>query len=159
MVEPNSEIVGTVEGVSCHTWDTRYDLFFTDTAIIAAVVLHPSDLVPLYTKRTRLEGLLLGKGVSRTEVQALSRKVEYEKRQGFKNMTPQEIFRTHRANLKIAYRDILSVKVGKHVLRTTLEVDSRNINGTRTKLRFQLQEGQIESVKRLLNLTLPTKVV
>ena len=153
-----SEVIDTVEDVVGQTTDTRYDLFFTTTKVIAAIVLHPSDLSKVYTKRTRLEELVIGGAIQRREVQALSTNLQNDRRQGFKNKTPNEIISTHRANLEIFYENVLSAKVGKGLFGARLEFDAYVINGTR-KFKFQLHAAQFEKVRRLLNLTLPGKVV
>jgi hypothetical protein len=153
------EVIGTAEDVGGQTSDTRYDLFFTATKVIAAIVLHPSDLLQLYSKRAGLEELVIGGAPRRREVQALSMSLKNERRQGFKNKTPNEILSTHRANLEIRYENILSVRVSKGLFGTKLELDAYVANGIRKKFKFQLHAAQSESVRKLFNLTLPDKLV
>lgn len=50
--------------------------------------------------------------------------MENERRQGFKNKTPDEILSTHRASFEIPYKNILSAKVGKGVFGARLEFDA-----------------------------------
>jgi hypothetical protein len=152
-------IIDTVEDVMGQTSDTRYDLLFTTSQVIAAIVLHPSDLTPVYTKRAGLQELALGAAMRMRQVQALSRKIENERRQGFKNKTPDEILRTHRASFKISYKDILSAKVIEGLFGVRLEFDAYAMNGIRRKFKFKLHTADQENVRRLLNLTLPGKVV
>jgi len=159
MKPTESDITDIVEDVVGRTSDTRYDLLFTSTKLIAAIVLHPSDFAQIYTKRVPLEEMIVGGGIRRKEAQALSRKLQNERREGFKNKTPNEILSAHRSNFEIPYKDVLSAKVRKGLFGINLEFDAYTINGIRGKCRFQLHETQVEKVRRLLNLTLPGKVV
>lgn len=159
MKPTESDITDIVEDVVGRTSDTRYDLLFTSTKLIAAIILHPSDFAQIYTKRVPLEEMIVGGGIRRKEAQALSRKLQNERREAFKNKTPSEILNAHKANFEIPYKDVLSVKVRKGLFGVNLEFDAYTINGIRGKCRFQLHETQVEKVRRLLNLTLPGKVV
>ena len=155
----DSDIIEMVEDVVGRTLDTRYDLIFTTKSLIAAVILHPTDLNEAYTKRAPLEELIVGGGIRRKEAQALARRVQAERRDGFKNKTANEILSAHRANFQILYEHVLSAKIRKGLFGISLEFDVNTANGVRGKCKFQLHEAQIENVQRLLNLTLPGKVL
>lgn len=159
MKPAESDVIDIVEDVVGRTSDTRYDLLFTPTKLIAAIILHPSDLAEMYTKRVPLEEMIVGGGIRRKEAQALSRKLQNERREGFKNKTPSEILSAHKANFEIPYKDVLSAQIRNGLFGISLEFDAYTINGVRGKCRFQLDEAQVENVRRLLNLTLPGKVV
>ena len=154
----NGKVIDTLEDVVGQTSDTRYDLFFTNAKLIAAIVLHPSDLFQLYAKRTGIEELLIGGAVRRREVQTLSMKLENQRREGFRNKTPEQILATHAANLEIRYENVLSAKVARGLLGVMLEFDTCAANGNRRKLRFRLHAGQFERARTLLDSTLPDKI-
>ena len=141
-----------------HTSDTRYDLLFTTTKIVAAIVLHPSDLVRLYSKKFNFEQLIIGGAMQMHQIQAISKKIENERRQGFKYKTPTEILSTHNANFEIPFSNILSAKVVKGLFGVGLEFDAY-INEKRKRIKFKIGETQFESVRELLHQTLPDKVL
>ena len=153
-----SEIITSIENVMLHTTDTRYDLLFTPTKIVAAIVLHPSDLVQLYSKRFDFEQLVIGGAMQMHQIQAMSRKIENERRQGFKNKTPTEILSTHYANFEILFSNILSAKVVRGLFGVGLEFDAY-INEKCKRIKFKIAEAQFENVRKLLHQTLPDKVV
>jgi len=155
----DSDIIEIVQDVVGRTSDTRYDLLFTTSRLIAAIVLHPSDLNETYTKRVPLEAMIVGGGIRRKEAQALSRKIQSERREEFKNKTSNEILGAHRANFEIPYNDVLSARIRKGFFGVSLEFDVNAANRVHGKCKFQLHEAQTENVRRLLNLILPGKVV
>ena len=155
----DSDIIEIVADVVGRTSDTRYDLLFTTSRFIAAIVLYPSDLNETYTRRVPFEEMIVGGAMRRKEVQALSRKIQSERREEFKNKTPNEILSAHRANFEILYDKVLSARIRKGIFGVSLEFDVDAANRVRGKCKFQLQEAQVENVRRLLNLILPGKVV
>jgi hypothetical protein len=159
MKSTESDIIEIVEDLVGRTSDTRYDLLFTTTKLVAAIILHPSDLADVYTKRTPLEEMIVGGGMRRKEAQVLSRKIQNDRRAGLRNRTASEILSAHRANFEILYKDVLSAKIRKGLFGVSLEFNVNSLNGVRGKCKFQLHEEQVENVQRLLSLTLPGKAV
>ena len=92
------------------------------------------------------------------QIQAMSKKIENERRQGFKYKTPTEILSAHNANFEIPFSNILSAKVAKGLFGAGLEFDAY-INENRKRIKFKIAETQFESVRELLHRTLPDKVV
>ena len=92
------------------------------------------------------------------QVQAMSRKIENERRQGFKYKTPDEILNSHNANFEILYSNTLSAKVARGIFGTSLRFDAY-MNGQRKRINFKIGDSQFETVKELLHRTLPGKVV
>jgi len=153
-----SEIITSIENVMLHTTDTRYDLLFTPTKIVAAIVLHPSDLVQLYSKRFDFEQLVIGGAMQMHQIQAMTKKIENERRQGFKYKTPTEILGTHYANFEILFSNILSAKVVRGLFGVGLEFDAY-INEKRKRIKFKIDGAEFETVKELLHRTMPDKMV
>ena len=147
MEAPNSdEVVAVVEDVGGRTYDSRFDLFFTKTVIVAAVVLHPSDLAYAYAKTRRLEELVVGGLLHRHEIQVLSKNMEQKRRETFQGRAVEEILRIHRGNIEIAYKSILLVKISQSILGIKLVfnmVDNR-------RFEFRLSREQVVSVRRIL---------
>ncbi len=155
IVEDN--VLGVVEGVSGHTFETRYDLFFTNRKIIAAIVLHPSDLADPYARAHGLQEMLIGGMLRIQEVKTLSKRIEEERRLGFKNKTCNEILRGHWANIEIPSHMIASAHVSKGLFGAKLEFSARTSNGICRRFTFQIPLGQFSKTKKLLNLALSKK--
>ncbi len=144
----NDEIVGTVKGVIGRTFDTHYDLLFTKSRIIAAVVLHPSDLAHVYTSLRKPEQLLIGGAIYAHEMKGFAKKIEEERRRKFATSMPVDILKTHAANFEISFGDITSVKIRKGILGAKLEVNT----SIPMKFEFGLPKDQITTTERFLNL-------
>lgn len=153
----NSDVIGSVEDVTMHTTDTRFDLLFTDSKIIAANVLHPSDVIQFYTKRFDLEQLVIGGAMQMHQVQEKSRRIADERRQRFKSMTLTEILASHNSNFEILYSDIVSAKVVKNLLGTKLQFDTRT-NDKFRRIKFRINEAQFETARKILQQALPNKL-
>jgi hypothetical protein len=155
-MESSKRIVGVVEGVTGQTYDTHYDLFFTENSVVAAVVLHPSDLIGACETR-RFEELLIGSVLRSQELRAWSRRLEEERRQSYSNKTIQEVLRTHSSSFEIPYDHIVSAKVSHTVLGSILEFVTATENGTRRRIKFRPPRDQLICVENLLGLALPDK--
>jgi hypothetical protein len=145
------EIVDVVRDVRGRTYDTQYDLFFTQTRIIAAIVLHPSDLAKAYADPRRPEELLIGGALRRQGIKGFMEKMEEERRRKFRNSAPDMILKTHRANVEISYKDVVSAKVTKGISGVKLEFNTSTKDGFPVKFEFRLPSEQFMNVKRLLN--------
>jgi hypothetical protein len=144
----NDEIVGVVKDVSGRTFDTRYDLYFTKSRIIAAVVLHPSDLAHAYTNLRGTEQLLIGGAMCTHEIKAFAKRTKEERRRKFANSLPEEILKAHTANFEVLYRDIVSAKITKGIIGAKLQFNT----SIPTKFEFGLPKDQITNVERFLNI-------
>lgn len=144
-----------LQGLNGHTTDTVYDLFFTEKSVIAAIVLHYSDLMERYHKPNLLT-IFLGDCLRRAEIKRQSMGLVEERRQSFMNKTPEEILATHRANVKIDYENIISVVTKKGLLSASLEFSLRN--HPRKKMQFSLHNSRIDEVERVINKVLPGKM-
>ena len=155
-MESSKRIVGVVEGVTGQTYDAHYDLFFTESSVVAAVVLHPSDLIGAYETR-RFEELLIGSTLRRQELRAWSRKLEEERRQSYSNKTIREVLRTHSSSFEIPYDHIVSAGVCHTLLGSILEFVTTTENGTRRKVKFRPPRDQLMCIENLLGQALPDK--
>jgi hypothetical protein len=152
------DVLGVVEGVSGHTFETRYDLYFTNRRIIAAIVLHPSDLADSHLGMRGLQEMLIGGMPRIQEAKALMKRIEMERRLGFKNKTCDEILRSHKANIEIPSDAIPSGHVSKGLFDAKLEFDIPTLTGTR-RLRFQIPRDQFDKTRNLLSLALSRKTI
>ena len=149
-------VMEVLQGLNGQTTDTIYDLFFTEKSIIAAIVLHHSDFMERYHKPD-LTTIFLGDGLRRAEIKRQSMRLMEERRQAFKNKTPEEILATHRANVKIDYENIISVATKKGLLSASLEFSLQD--HPLKRVQFSLKNSRVAEVERVINKILPGKVL
>ena len=89
---------------------SRYDLFFTDSRIIAAAVVSTYELPPLIMSYGDVKPLREWK------------KLRDEMRQKFKNSTPDEILKMHPESFEIQYDKIKEIKILKGVIKAKLDI-------------------------------------
>jgi glutamate-1-semialdehyde aminotransferase len=147
-------IIEVIEGLTGITTDTIYDLFFAEKRVIAAIVLHHSDLTEMYKKQNSLS-FLFGGGFESRKVKMQSTKLIDERRLVFKHKTLNEISTMHKANIEIDYENIISATIKKGLLTTSLEFEVQKHPKKKTK--FSLKRSQIAEVKRVISKILPTK--
>ncbi len=148
-------IIGVVQGVRRGTIDLVYDLFFSDKRVVAAVVLYFSDLTDLYEKST-LATILFGNRLGNREVKMRSLKLMTERRRAFEGKSLNEILTLHRANIEIDYEDVVSVRIRKGLLETTLEFSV--LCHPEKKIVFWLDRRQIVEVEGIIDGVLPDRV-
>ena len=141
-------MLAVIEGVTGNTTDTIYDLFFAEKRVIAAIVLHPSDLAELYRKLNPLS-FLFGGGFESREVRRRSTKLIDERRRAFKHKALNEILTMHKANMQIEYEDTISATIKKGLLTTSLEFQVQK--PPQKKIRFSLKRSQIAQAERVIN--------
>jgi hypothetical protein len=147
-------VVGALKGVRGRTFDTVYDLFFTDKRVIAAILIHPSDFNDIYRK-TDLGKVLLGGSPQEWAVKKRSLNLIESRRSAFANKTIDEILALHWSNLEIDYENISYVTVGKGLLKKSLKFAVKNPPGK--KFSFSLEESQIAEAEELVKKVLPGK--
>jgi len=147
-------IIEVIEGLTGFTTDTIYDLFFAEKKVIAAIVLHPSDLTEMYKKPDPLSSLF-GGWLKSGEAKMRSTKSIDDRRRAFKHKTLNEILTMHKANMEIDYEDIISVTIKKGLLTTSLEFKVQK--HPKTKIKFRLESSQIAEVKRVISKIFPMK--
>ncbi len=122
--------------------------------MIAAIVLHHSDLTEMYKKPNPLS-FLFGGGVESRKVRMRSTKLIDERRRAFKNKTLNEILAMHKANMQIDYENTISATIKKGLLTTSLEFEVQK--HPKKKIKFSLKKSQIAEVKRVISKILPMK--
>jgi len=147
-------VLGNLRGVGGKTYDTMYDLFFTNRRIIAAVLVRPSDFNNIYRK------LDLGKawiGGTPRMVAAKERSLALIKsrRSDFANKSAEEILALHRLSFEIKYEDIDHVILKKGLLKKALDFTLKNPLGK--KISFSIEESQITDAEELVKKVLPEK--
>lgn len=150
-------IIETLRGLKGETTDTIYDLFFAEKRMIAAIVLHPSDLAEIYLKQRPLTLFLFGNSFTSREVKMRSIKLMEERRTAFKDKTLDEILAMHRASMEIDYGNISSVTIKKGFLSTSLEFKIQNY--PKKQINFSFNGSRIAEVEEVANKIFKTKFI
>jgi len=145
-----------VRGLKHGTMDTIYDLFFTESRFMAAIVLHPSDLANMYPKSDLLS-LLIGGVLQQREIKVCQLKLMDERRLAFKDKTADEILTMHRANFEVDYQNVIAVRIRKGLVTTSLEFVVQG-HHPETKISFWIERNQITEVEEVVRRFLPNKL-
>jgi len=144
-----------VQGLKHGTTDTIYDLFFTESKFVAAIVFHYSNLANMYPKPDILS-LLFGSVLERREIKVRQLKLMDERRLAFKDKTADEILTMHRANFEVDYQSVIAVRIRKGLVTTSLEFVVQV--GPETTISFWIERNQIAEVERVVRRFLPSKL-
>lgn len=117
----------------------RYDLFFTDRRLVAAVVFSTSDLLPLANLAVP-QVLTYGRARKR-------------RREAFRGKSPEEILALHAASLAIPYGEVPRAHVKRGWAGARLEVELGASAGGR-RFRFSLPRKRAGEVRQHLSLYL-----
>jgi putative transposon-encoded protein len=123
----------------------RYDVYFTDKRIIAAVVFSTSDLSKLM-------------GIAGFQSVFKFKKIRKQRREELQGKTPDEILRMHPESFEVPYEKIQSVKVKKGLFGAKLEIEAlwKDEVG---KFGVPIPKKRVGEIKDILNLYLSGKVV
>jgi len=148
-------VVGVIQGLRGRTSDIVYDLFFSEKRVVAAIVLHFSDLSDIYRK---IDGwtLLFGSFSERSQVKMRSSRLMEERRLAFKGKTLDEILALHGANVEIVYENVISATVKRGLLQTSLKFAVQG--NSKKEISFWLGDSQVAEVESLISRVLPSKI-
>ncbi len=147
-------IVGSLVGVSYHTFDTIYDLIFTTEKVIAFIVQHPID-IPYHPT---LKQFLLGGTLDKRTEQSERAKIAQARRRSLQEKHIDELVFLNPLNFEIRYGEVTSVEIKHGLFQSQLRFDTSKLSTTRQTIRFTLSKEQIPDAQRLLELVLASKV-
>ena len=147
-------VVGVLKGVRGRTFDTVYDLFFTDKRIVAAILTHPSDFNDI-NRKIDLGRILIGGSPGEWAVKKRSLDLIESRRSAFADKTVDEILAMHSSNMEIDYENISCVSVEKGLVKKSLKLALKNPPGV--KVSFSLEKSQIAKAEELVKKVLPEK--
>ena len=143
------KIIGSLVGVSGHTFDIRYDLFFTTERVIAAITQHPLDNP---RQITPWHWLFIGGFWSAGREKLKRDRTVKEKRRSLQGMTPDELASANSRNLAIPYSEIASVEIRRRFFQQQLRFHLSDSSNKERTVRFNLSRKQIPETRRLLEL-------
>jgi len=148
------QIVGSLYGVSYHTFDTLYDLLFTTERVIACIVQHPND----FRYRLTLKEFFFGHSLAKRTEQFKRTEIAQERRHRLQAKPISELVTLHHSNFEIRYNEITSVEITRRLFQPQLKLDTSKLPTTKQIIRFTISKSQITEAQRLLRLVLASKV-
>jgi hypothetical protein len=149
VIIPTEKIIGSLVGVSGHTFDIIYDLFFTTERVIAVSIQHPADsLRPTSVWQTMFVGSFWSAG--REELKR--KRTAQEKRLSLQTMTPEELASANPRSFAVPCREIASAEITRSFFQSQLRF---RLSGTPARERivhFNLTKKQVPEAQRLLEL-------
>ena len=122
----------------------RYDIFFTERRIVAAVIFSQSDL----SQWGPAAGFQSGAAAFGWK------KMKNKKRAQFKGRSPTEILRMHHQSFDVPYNQIQSVHIKKKLIGAMLVVNAHS----RPKITLPIPKSKMEKIRSVLEKHLPGKV-
>jgi hypothetical protein len=148
------QIVGSLFGVSYHTFDTLYDLLFTTERVIACIVQHPND----FRYRLTLKEFFIGHILAKRTEQFKRTEIAQKRRHRLQAKPISELVTLHPSNFEIRYGEINSVEITRGLFQPQLKLDTSKVPTTKQIIRFTIPKSQITEAQRLLKLVLASKV-
>lgn len=150
------KIVGSLVGVSHHTFDTVYDLIFTTEKVIAFIIQHPNDTP--YRSTSMLKDVFLGGMLTKRMEQSERANITQVRRRRLQEIPVDELVAQHPLNFEVHYTDITSCEITRGLFQSQLRFDASNLPSTRQTIRFTISKEQIPDAQRLLELALASKI-
>jgi hypothetical protein len=150
------KIVGSLVGVSYHTFDTVYDLFFTTERVVACNIQHPGDTSYRFT--SMFKEVLLGRMLTKRMEQSELAKIIQARRHSLQEKPIDELVALHPSNFEIRCSEVTSVEITRGLFQSQLRFEVPKLSPTRQIISFTLSEEQIPDAQRLLELVLASKI-
>ena len=150
------KIIGSLVGVSYHTFDTVYDLLFTTERVIAFIIQHPADIP--YRSTSMLKTLFLGSLLTKGMDQSERAKITQERRHNLKEKPIDELVTLHSSNFEIRYGEVTFVEITRGLFQSQLRFCAADLPTTRQIISFTISKEQIPEAQRLLELALASKI-
>lgn len=149
-------VIGSLAGVSGHTFDIVYDLFFTTERVIAVSIQHPADTP--YQFKSILQTIFIGNGWTMRKEQLERKRTAQAKRRTSQSLTPDELVKAHSRNFAIRYSEITSVEIKRRLFQSQLRFCVARPLTTGQITCFNLSKKQIPEAQSLLEQVLFSKI-
>jgi len=134
------QIVGSLFGVSCHTFDTLYDLIFTTERVIACIIQHPNDFRYRLTLKEFFFGHMLAKRAERFKRMEIAQ----ERRHRLQAKPISELVTLHPLNFEILYSGVNSVEITGGLLQPQLKLDTSKLPTKKRIIRFTIPRDKLQ---------------
>lgn len=149
------KVIGSLKGVSGHTYDTIYELIFTTERVIAFLIQSPSDTP---SRIGVLEYFFLGSWRSRHSEQLVKRRITEERARILQEKPLDELVQSNRLNFEIPYDEINSVEISRGLFQSYLKFHVLTPSTANYCVKFTLNKKQVSDARSLLNLVLSSKI-
>ena len=150
------KIVGSLVGVSYHTFDNVYDLLFTTERVIACNIQNPGDVSYRFT--SMLKDVFLGRLLTRRTEQSEQAETIQARRHSLQEKPIDELVALHPSNFEIRYSEVTSVEITRGLFQSQLKFEVPKLSPARQIISFTLSEQQIPDAQRLLEMVLSSKI-
>jgi hypothetical protein len=150
------KILGSLVGVSYHTFDTVYDLLFTTERVIAFIIQHPTDIP--YRSTSMLKTLFLGSVLTKGAEQSERAKITQARRRSLQEKPIDELVALHPSSFEIRYSEVTFVEITRGLSQIQLRFCASNLPTKRQIIRFTLSKEQMPDAQRLMELALASKI-
>jgi hypothetical protein len=148
------DVIESICGVSGHTYDEVYDLFFTQQRLVVIGVQSPSDVSPTNSPWA----FLISNWFERNKEKKALSQVLKERRQEEKTLTLDELIMTRSQNFAIKYADITTVEITTRFFENKLIFQIKVSSNQSRTISFTLRKEQIPEVRRIINKVLASKL-
>jgi hypothetical protein len=151
----NERVIGSLVGVSGHTFDILYDLLFTTERVIAVIIQHPTDIP--YKPMSIWQAAFLGSGGAIRREQLERKRIAQERRHALQERALDELVAIHPLNFEIRYSEVTSVEIMRRLFQSQLRFYVSRPSTAEQIIRFTLPQKQISEAQRLLELVLSSR--
>jgi hypothetical protein len=152
--EVTEKIVGALQEVSGHTYEIKYDLYFTDERIIGVLTRPPGEAAD-YRASTVWQNLILGNSLTKRRERSESIRLAEERRNKHKTMTPSQLAASDQNNFEISYDSVARVEIKSGLLETRLKITPAD--PVRKTVSFGLSKQQAVELRPLLEKVMSSK--
>jgi hypothetical protein len=142
-----------LSGVSRHTYDTIFDLFFTRERMIAFIVQSPDDVSNSFSRWNFLMSNYFDKHKQRRE----QLKITEERKSKSKTLNPEELVAAHPSNFDVDYKDISSIEIAHRLFEYRVHFQLSKPNTQGPAVEFLLRKEQVILAQDLFKKILPAK--
>jgi hypothetical protein len=148
------DIIGSISGISGHTYDEVYDLFFTQLRLVVIGVQSPNDVSPTNSPWA----FLISNWFERNKEKKALSKILKERRQEEKALTLDELIMTRSQNYAVKYADIATVEITNRFFENKLVIQYNVSSNQSRTISFTLRKEQIPEVRQIINKVLAPKL-
>jgi hypothetical protein len=148
------KVIGVLDRVSGHTYDTIYDLVFTNERVIAVILQHPSDAI----HKIGVKGLLLGGHLAKGRNKPEWKGAAEERLRNYEEKSFDVMMGSHRFNFEISYDNVSSVEITRRFFKSHLAFLISRPSTPDFKIHFTLAKNQFSDARKLLDLAVPSKI-
>jgi hypothetical protein len=143
--------IGSLSGVTGHTFDIVYDMLVSTDRVVLALVQHPAD-TPL---RPGMGELIFGRMLAGAHHEARQVAAAEQRRKEYAEMQLDDILAADSRNLELLYADIQRARVRKGLLSASVTFHLHPGNRPFRTLSLGLRKDQVAEARHLLGQGLP----